>query len=97
MKLFNFLKKEKEKKEVKTSVLSTEQRLNKQYAIRQHMSRVENLTIELNELSERLEFIESNFETPYPKRSRDSDNIIHRISIIKNEIEIREGLIRWLS
>jgi len=44
-----------------------------------------------------LEIVESNFDESRIKREKDSDTLIRRITLLKYEIEIREGLVKWLS
>ena len=93
---FNFIK----KKEVKTTPkreLTREQSLSKASAIRSHKIRIDNLKDELNCMYEDLEAIESDFDSPRSKNSKISDTIIRRMTLIKYEIEIREGLVKWLS
>ena len=53
--------------------------------------------LEFEQLSAELENVESAFDVPKAKREKDSDTIIRRMSLLKYEIEIREGLVRWLS
>ena len=96
MKLFKFFKKEEEVKPEKPKLTSI-QKLAKTNAIRLHNIRIENLNTEIEELSARLEKIESNFDSPRASKEKESDMIIRRMSLLKYEIEIREGLIRWLS
>lgn len=95
MKLFNFLK--KEKKETPRPKLNREQQMVKENAIRLHKIRIENLNNEFEELSAKLEIVESDFDMNKTKREKDSDTLIRRMSLLKYEIEIREGLVKWLS
>ena len=95
MKLLNFLKKKKE--EPKKPPLSKEHQMVKSQAIQSHRNRVTNLEREFEQLSLNLESIESDFDAPRSKKQKDSDTIIRRMSTLKYEIEIREGLIKWLS
>lgn len=94
MKLFKFLKKEEKVEIEKPKQLD---RLAVDNAIRQHQGKIDNLNEELIELTNNLEFIELDFNAPKAKREKDSDTIIRRMSIIKYEIEIRKGLVKWLS
>ena len=95
MKLFSFLK--KEKKEPERPQLNREQQMSKDNAIRLHKIRISNLNDEFEELASKLEIVEANFDQPQAKRDKSSDTIIRRMSILKYEIEIREGLVKWLS
>ena len=95
MKLLNFLKKKKEVP--KRPVLSKVHQMAKASAIFSHKNRVSNLNDEFKQLSLDLESIESDFDTPRTKKQKNTDTIIRRMSILKYEIEIREGLIKWLS
>ena len=100
MKLFSFIKKEEkepEKKEPEKPQLSREQKMVKENAIRLHKIKITNLNTELEELSTKLELIESDFDISQSKREKESDTIIRRISLLKYEIETREGLVKWLS
>jgi len=95
MRLFKFLK--KDKKEPVRKKLNREQQLAKTNAIRLHKIRISNLNDEFEELSLKLESISSDFDLPQAKRDKESDTVIRRMSILKNEIDIREGLVKWLS
>jgi len=95
MRLFKFLK--KDKKEPVRKKLNREQQLAKANAIRLHKIRISNLNDEFEELSLKLESISSDFDLPQAKRDKESDTVIRRMSILKNEIDIREGLVKWLS
>jgi hypothetical protein len=95
MKLFSFLK--KDKKEPEKPRLNREQQMSKDNAIRLHKIRISNLNDEFEELASELEIVEANFDQPQAKRDKSSDTIIRRMSILKYEIEIREGLVKWLS
>ena len=95
MKLFKFIK--KDKKEPKRPKLTREQKLVKENAIRLHKIRINNLSEEFEELSTKLEKVESDFDMNRSKREKESDTIIRRMSILEYEIEIREGLVKWLS
>ena len=66
--------------------------------IRAHVSlRISNLNDEFEELSSKLKEVESDFDSSKSKREKESDTVIRRMSILKYEIEIREGLVKWLS
>ena len=95
MKLFSFLR--KDKKEPERPKLNREQQMAKDGAIRQHKIRISNLSDEFEQLSAKLEVVESDFDVPKTKREKHSDTIIRRMSLLKYEIEIREGLVKWLS
>lgn len=95
MKLFSFLK--KDKKEPERPKLNREQQMAKENAIRLHKIRISNLNDEFEELSAKLEEAESDFDMNKTKREKDSDTLIRRMSMLKYEIEIREGLVKWLS
>ena len=95
MKLFSFLK--KEKKEPERPQLNREQQMSKDNAIRLHKIRISNLNDEFEELASKLEIVEANFDQPQAKRDKSSDTIIRRMSLLKYDIEVREGLVKWLS
>ena len=95
MKLFSMFKKKEEiKKEVK---LTENQKRDKESAIRRHKKRLDNLNEELLSLSNSLEMLESNYDMTKVEKEKESDNLIRRMSIIRYEIDIREGLVKWLS
>ena len=71
--------------------------MSKSQAIQSHKNRIANLSDEIEQLTLDLESVESDFDVPKAKRHRDSDSTIRRMSLLKYEIEIREGLIKWLS
>ena len=95
MKLFDWLRKQKDAP--KKPTLSKEQQMAKSQAIQSHRNRITNLNKEFEQLSLKLESIELDFDAPRSKKQKDSDNTIRRMSMIKYETEIREGLITWLS
>lgn len=95
MRLLNFLK--RNKKEEKKPVLSREHKLAKENAIKQHKIRISNLSDEFERLSADLEKVEGNLDIPQSQRTKESDTLIRRITLIRYEIEVREGLIKWLS
>lgn len=92
-----FRSSKKEKKEPEKPKLSREHQMAKENAIRLHKIRISNLSNEFEELSSMLEIVESNFDESRIKREKDSDTLIRRMTLLKYEIEIREGLVKWLS
>ena len=95
MRLLDLFK--KSKKEPERIKLTDHQRTIKEGAIRLHKVRIENLNEEFEGLSAKLEKIESVFDVPRSFKEKESDLIIRRMSLLKHEIEIREGLVKWLS
>lgn len=95
MKLFNIFKKQKE--ELKKVPLTDEQKISKTLAIERHKKRVINLNEEFEQLSNRLETLDLDTNLTKVEREKSSDSIIRRMSFIRYEVEIREGLIKWLS
>lgn len=95
MKLLDFFK--KSKKEAEKPKLTSQQKMVREGAIRLHRIRIENLSEEFEELSAKLESLESDFGIPRTLKEKESDLIIRRMSLLKYEIEIREGLVKWLS
>ena len=71
--------------------------MSKIYALNLLLNLIENLHDEFEMLSAKLERIESDFDNPKAVKEKDSNNIIRRMSLLKYEIEIREGLVKWLS
>lgn len=92
--LSKLFKKEEKKEKRKESKADSLQRA---IAITKHENRINNLDEELITLSSKLKENEGNFEIPKSAREKTSDTIIRRMTIIRYEIEIREGLIEWLS
>ena len=95
MKLFNFLRKKEEAP--KKPTLTADQKVAKGVAITKHRRRIRNLSEELEQISNKLESVESDFNKTRNEREKESDAIIRRMTFIKYEIEIREGLTKWLS
>lgn len=95
MKLLSFLRKTKEIKEPRN--LTIEQRRLREQAILKHKRRIENLTVEVGQLSDRLEEIENNFDLPVILKDKEIDTTIRRMTLIRYEIDVREGLVKWLS
>jgi len=92
MKLFKRKSKEPEREE-----LSPNQKQAKEHAVMFHKKRIANLEEELVKISSELETSELDVSLTKNAREKLSDTAIRRMSIIKYEIEIREGLIKWLS
>ena len=97
MKLSRIFKRDKEKEEPKKMSLTQEQRISRAKAIKSHQVRIDNLGDELEQLSINLKYIEEDSNKSRIQKQKESDLIIRRMALIKYEIEIREGLIKWLS
>ena len=94
MKLLDIFRR-KEEPEVK--VLTGNQRRAKLEAIESHKKRIANLRDEFELCSINLEFTEGNFDLPKMEKQKKSDRLICRMAMLRYEIEIREGLVKWLS
>lgn len=95
MKLFNpFKKKDEVSKKVS---LTKAQRMVKVSAIRKHRNRIYNLENEIKDLTSKLKSLETDLSPSRQNIDKTSDNIIRRMSLLKYEIDIREGIIKWLS
>ena len=95
MKLLKFIKRDKEAP--KRKPLTDDQKVAKGVAITRHRRRIRNLNEELEQISNKLEVTETDFNGTRNEREKESDRIIRRMTFIKYEVEIREGLIKWLS
>lgn len=95
MRLFDIFKKKKEAP--KLPKLTREQQLSKSNAIQQHRNRINNLNEEFEQRSAELESLESNYDIPKSQKQKTSDILIRRMTLLRYEIEIREGLLKWLS
>lgn len=95
MDLFKVFRRKKEP--IKRKELTAEQKIAKAVAIIKHRTRVANLNKELEQISNTLEMTELDFDSTKTEREKKSDTIIRRITLLKYEIDIREGLIKWLS
>lgn len=93
MKIFDFLK----KKEPARLQVSREQKITMRLAITSHKKRIENLGEEYKRLTKELGELELDVELTRNERQKLSDTKIRRMSLIRHEIEIREGQIKWLS
>ena len=85
--IFKKTEKEEDTQEVK---------VNKQSVKNRHSARISNLRDEFECLSNELVDIELNIAMARAEKEKSSDRIIRRITLIKYEIEIREGLLKWL-
>ena len=96
MRIFDFFKK-KEEEIPRMPGLTFDQKNAKTAAIASHKKRVLNLREELEQISRNLKSVEINFDRTRNERKEESNNIIRRMTFLKYEIDIREGLIEWLS
>ena len=94
MRLLDFFKK---KELVKEKPLSKDQRRIKANAIESHRRRISNLGEEFEQLSIKLESLEEDFSITKTEKQKESDTLIRRMTLIRYEMEIREGLVKWLS
>ena len=69
---------------------------NKKIAKDRHLARVVNLRDEFEVLSGELVETELNVAMARSEKEKSSDKIIRRMTLIKYEIDIREGLLKWL-
>ena len=90
MDLFKFLKKKEQTKK------TPEQKTNLNQVNLRHKSRISNLLEESETLSDELVTIENNETIVTSKKSKLSDAIVQRLTLIKYEVGIRESLISWL-
>lgn len=88
--MFNFLKKKSK------VVLSKVQIINNTLAKKHHETRIANLTIEFNTLSDKVKKKELDINIPKNLKHKETDLMIRRMSILKNEIDIRKDLSKWL-
>ena len=82
----------REKKQINKPVKDA----NNLQSIQHHKTRVENLSNEFEQLSDELKVLELDTERPRSTRNKEVDKVIFRMAIIKYEIDIREGLLKWL-
>ncbi len=73
-----------------------EQRSNIKQVNLRHKNRISNLLEESEELSDKLLTIENDEDMVISKKSKLSDAIVQRLTLIKYEVGIRESLISWL-
>lgn len=92
MRFFDFIKRGKPKKDKKTP----EQRMNLDRVFLRHKIRIKNLLDEAESLSGKLIIIEEDEKMVKSEKSKTSDIIIQRLTLIKYEIGIREDLVSWL-
>jgi len=95
MKILKLFAKEKVH-QVSRPILPTEHAIARNVAISKHEKIIVNLGNELESLSSNLKALEQDFGMLHSKREKESDRMIRRIILVKYEIEIREGLIKWL-
>ena len=86
----------KKKKEVKR-ILTGGQDVARKVAIVKHQNRVDNLLEELTQIHRNLKINEGDFDKTKNEREKISDTFIRKMTILQYEIDIREGLIKWLS
>lgn len=91
--MFNFLRKKEQ--EVKKAE-SLNQKANKKNIESRYRNRINNLKDEFEILSRQLKDLELGIEITKSEKDKQSERLIRRMTLLKHEIEIREGLIRWL-
>ena len=82
--------------EVPVKSQTPEQRLSISHVVRRHEGRISNLEDEIETLSESLKMIELETDTPRASKSKKSDAIIRRMTLIRYEVNIRSNLLKWL-
>ena len=91
--MFKFLKR-KPKKET-SSVDHLPPTIDNTQAIHHHKTRISNLQEEFEQVSSKIVLVESS-DSSRNVKNKEVDLLIMRMSIIKYEIETREGLLQWL-
>lgn len=89
------LKKKKQEEEKETNIIAVKQRRDVVSSHR-HEARVENLRNELVRLSNRLGLVEVDSIMTKTDKDKCIDSIVKRMTFIRYEIDIREGLLKWL-
>ena len=72
------------------------QKMNIHQVSLRHKTRIDNLLEEVEILSNKLLIIEEDESMPRGTKSKASDIIVQRLTLIKYEVSIREDLISWL-
>ena len=90
MKLLDLFKKEKKNED------TAEERVSKNISKDRHSARIANLRDEFEQLSNMLVETELNIAMARSEKEKQSDKLIKRMTLIKYEIDIREGLLKWL-
>ena len=62
-----------------------------------HKKRIDNLNQELSQIKNEIESNELDFIAIKAEREKKSNDLIRRMTLIRYEIDIREGVIQWLS
>ena len=83
------------KREKKTED-TLEEKTTKKIAKDRHSARVVNLRDELEQLSNALVETELSTAVTRSEKEKQSDKMIRRMALIRYEIDIREGLLKWL-
>lgn len=83
------------KREKKTED-TLEEKTTKKIAKDRHSARVANLRDELEQLSNALVETELSTAVTRSEKEKQSDKMIRRMALIRYEIDIREGLLKWL-
>ena len=73
-----------------------EQKVNKKNIEDRYRIRISNLTEEFEKLSRQLRSTELDLDVTKVEKVKLSDRLIRRMTLLKNEIDIREGLLKWL-
>ena len=101
MKLFNWLKMKKEDRpnnpvwtDIKPRTEAQTKDIKTTAALYQH--RIDNLNEELEKLSDLLCVSELDMSTSRALRTKQTDTIVRRMTLLRYEIDIREGLLKWL-
>jgi len=81
------------KKDEKETNISNAHSIKKKQIRDRHKVRINNLNEELEKLYSELDFVENNMELPRGEVKKTSDRIIKRMTLIKYEVDIREGLL----
>lgn len=95
--MFKIFRKKEVKVIPKGPPLTKSQEAAKAVAISAHKTRTNNLNLELEQISEKLKLLESNFDIGRNDKEKASNAYIKRMTLIQYEINIREELVEWLS
>lgn len=95
MTILDFLRRKKGADEVKVK-RTPEQISNITQVKARHQHRIDNLLDEAQTLSNKLTIIEEDENMQKSLKTKTSDMIVQRLTLIKYEVGIRENLISWL-